>query len=162
MRVRLPFRAVRHRLNRLSQVGSREHLLLAEATMHLLSARIALAAVPFARLARRMGGFIPPHEARATASLATPSPVHQALAEEIGWAVTRAAQHLPFDAVCLPQAMAARAMLRRRGIACIMHFGTARGESVGLAAHAWVDAGPVEVTGYPVEDGFTEIACLAG
>lgn len=151
---------LRHRARRLSQVGLREHRLLAEATLRLLAARIALATIPFPRLARRMGGFVAPQQARDAASLAPPTPAQQALAQDIGWAVTRAARHLPFDAVCLPQAMAARAMLHKRGVFSVMHFGTALGETIGLAAHAWVDAGPVEVTGYPVADGFTEVACL--
>jgi hypothetical protein len=43
----------------------------------------------------------------------------------------------------------------------VIHFGTRRGEALSLAAHAWLDAAGVEVTGYPVEDNFTEIACIA-
>jgi hypothetical protein len=41
-----------------------------------------------------------------------------------------------------------------------MHFGTMRGETLSRAAHAWLDAAGVEVTGYPVEASFTEIACI--
>lgn len=29
-----------------------------------------------------------------------------------------------------------------------------------LDAHAWLDAAGVEVTGYPVAEGFAEIACF--
>ena len=81
-------------------------------------------------------------------------------AEEVGWAVTRAARHVPFRAVCLPQAMAARVMLKRRGVASVMHFGAAKGEVKPLDAHAWLDAAGVEVTGYPVARNFSEIACF--
>ncbi len=56
------------------------------------------------------------------------------LAEDIGWAVTRAARYLPFKAVCLPQAMAARVMLERRGVKSIMHFGAAKGAQKPLDA----------------------------
>jgi hypothetical protein len=62
--------------------------------------------------------------------------------------------------VCLPQAMAARVMLKRRGVSSVMHFGAARGEDKPLDAHAWLDAAGVEVTGYPVADQFAEIACF--
>ena len=79
---------------------------------------------------------------------------------EIGWAVTRAARYVPFRAVCLPQAMAARVMLRRRGVASVMHFGAAKGEAKPFDAHAWLDAAGVEVTGYPLANGFAEIACF--
>ena len=68
--------------------------------------------------------------------------------------MTRAARHVPFKAVCLPQAMAARVMLKRRGVASVMHFGAARGQEKPLDAHAWLDAAGVEVTGYPVAKQF--------
>jgi hypothetical protein len=92
------------------------------------------------------------------------------IAEEIGWAVTRAARHVPFNAVCLPQAMAARIMLKRRGVDSVLHFGARIGQDkVGqdkiaqdkpIDAHAWLDAAGVEVTGYPVADTYAEIACF--
>jgi hypothetical protein len=31
--------------------------------------------------------------------------------------------------VCLPQAMAARVMLERRGVSSVLHFGAARGQA---------------------------------
>lgn len=155
------WRRLRHRVRRLGQVDPRDHALLVEATLRLLVARIAIATMPFPRVARRMGGFIPPAAARAKANAAPPSAADLVVARKIGWAVTRAARHIPFEAVCLPQAMAGHAMLRRRGIFGIIHFGTKRGTAVTLDAHAWLDAGEVEVTGYPFGDDFTEIACIA-
>jgi hypothetical protein len=149
----------RHRVNRTRQVGHRERLLLAEAVWHLAAARVQLATQPFPRIARRLGGFVTPLQARANGAPASPD--DKAVATMVGWAVTRAARHVPFGAVCLPQAMAAKAMLARRGIPGVIHFGTRRGEALSLAAHAWVDAAGVEVTGYPIESNFTEIACIA-
>jgi hypothetical protein len=35
--------------------------------------------------------------------------------------MTRAARHVPFNAVCLPHAMAARIVLKRRGIDSVLH-----------------------------------------
>jgi hypothetical protein len=67
---------------------------------------------------------------------------------------------VPFDAVCLPQAMAARVMLKRRGVKSVMHFGAAKGADKPLNAHAWLDAAGVEVTGYPAARNFAEIACF--
>ena len=74
--------------------------------------------------------------------------------------MTRAARYVPFKAVCLPQAMAARVMLKRRGVKSVMHFGAAKGTDKPLDAHAWLDAAGVEVTGYPVAENFAEIACF--
>ncbi len=120
----------------------------------LCAARLALIFVPFPRLARRLGDFVPPSDARARLLARSRRTDQAPLAEEIGWAVTRAARYLPFKAVCLPQAMAARVMLKRRGVASVMHFGAAKGEEKPLDAHAWLDAAGVEVTGYPVGEEF--------
>lgn len=155
------WKMARHRLRRLGQVGAREHRLLIEATLRLIVARVALAVVPFPRLARAMGGFVEPAQAAHIAARAAARPSDRETARQVGWAVTRAARHVPFAAVCLPQAIAAHRMLRTRHIVSVIHFGTARGETKSLKAHAWVDVQGVEVTGYPVAEDFFEIACLA-
>jgi hypothetical protein len=152
-------RSIRHRLRRFAQVGARRRALLLEAAVFLLAARAALMVVPFPSLARRLGEFVPPDDPRVRKS--EPGRARDAeVAAEVGWAVTRAARHLPFEAVCLPQAMAARVMLKRRGVASVMHFGAAKGTDKPLDTHAWLDAVGVEVTGYPVGAGFAEIACF--
>lgn len=154
-------RSIRHRLRRFAQIGARRRALLIEAALLLLAARMALLALPFARLARRLGEFVPPGDPRAATS-GTLDEAEARLAAEVGWAVTRAARHVPFDAVCLPQAMAARIMLERRGIASVMHFGAAKGSEKPLDTHAWLDAAGVEVTGYPHAGDFAEIGCFVG
>ena len=151
-------RSTRRLLLRLGQIEPRQRVLLAEAVLYLLAARLALIVVPFPRLARRLGRFVPPAEARSIVAL--PRADHARLAGDIGWAVTRAARYVPFEAVCLPQAMAARVMLRRRGVASTMHFGATKALDKPVDAHAWLDAAGVEVTGYPVASGFAEIACF--
>ncbi len=151
-------RSIRRPLRRFAQVGHARRALVVEAVACLLLARLGLIFVPFPKLARRLGHFVPPSDPRAAA--ARERTLQAAVAEEIGWAVTRAARHVPFKAVCLPQAMAARVMLKRRGVASVMHFGAARGQEKPLDAHAWLDAAGVEVTGYPVAKNFAEIACF--
>lgn len=139
-------------------IGGRRRALLLEACVWLLLSRLALVLIPFPVLARRMGAFMRPEDARALQAPAIPE--QAALASEIGWAVTRAARHVPFRAVCLPQAIAARIMLARRGVRSVLHFGAMKGKEKALDAHAWLDASGVEVTGYPVAQGFAEIACF--
>jgi hypothetical protein len=151
-------RSIRHPLRRFAGVDNRRRALVVEAVAYLLLARLALIFVPFPKLARRLGRFVPPSDPRAAA--ARERTAQAGTAEAIGWAVTRSARYVPFKAVCLPQAMAARLMLKRRGVASVMHFGAARGEDKPLDAHAWLDAAGVEVTGYPVAKNFAEIACF--
>jgi hypothetical protein len=148
------------RLRRFGQLGRRQRALLVEAAVWLLLARVALLAIPFPALARRLGAFVPPTDARVQLARQGGSDLAAGLAAEIGWATVCAARHVPFAAVCLPQAIAARIMLRRRGIASVLHLGAAKGREQGIDAHAWLDAAGVEVTGYPVARRFAEIACF--
>jgi hypothetical protein len=145
---------------RLIQVDWRERALLAEAVARLIAARARLALTPFRRIAKTLGTFVPPADPR-VAEARAPGPEDRArIARDVGWAVTRAASHVPFEAVCLPQAMAAHAMLRKRGVGSVMHLGARRSEEKPIDAHAWLDAAGVEVTGYPLSEGMTEIGCF--
>jgi hypothetical protein len=142
-------------LRRFGRLSNRERLLLGEAVIWLMGARLALTAVPFARLAAWFGTLRKPGEAGTPESGMPPD---NAVARDVGWAVTRAARYVPFRAVCLPQAIAAKAMLNRRRIANVMHFGVARKVDERLQAHAWLDAAGEEVTGFPVAPDMVEVA----
>jgi hypothetical protein len=69
--------------------------------------------------------------------------VHPA-SSRVAWAIGAAAGRVPWRAGCLEQAIAAKAMLRRRGIASTLYLGVTR-DPVG--AHAWLRVGDVNVTG---------------
>jgi hypothetical protein len=155
--VRLPWT---RRLRRLRDAGRGKRPLLAEALMWLLLARLALVVVPFPRLARRLGSFVAPNDGRTLQAKAHGTDSQTQIAARVGWAVTRAARHAPFKAVCLPQAMAARIMLMRRGVPSVLHFGANRTAGGPIEAHAWLDAAGVEVTGYREAKNFAEIACF--
>src|ERR1700692_1103219 len=120
-------RLIRRLLLRFGQVENRRRALLAEAVAYLLAARLALIFIPFPRLAGHLGTFVPPTDPRVSTVQTQITPDQVRLAEDIGWGVTRAARYVPFKAVCLPQAMAARVMLKRRGVKSVMHFGAAKG-----------------------------------
>ncbi|MEJ2408661.1 MAG: lasso peptide biosynthesis B2 protein [Novosphingobium sp.] len=143
----------------LLRAGPGRQALVAEAVVSLLVASVISRMTPFRRLAPRLGEFVPPDDARATAG-ETFSLAHAKRIRAIGWAVRSAAPWMPFRAVCLQQAMAAHAMLRRRGIASVMHFGAHYDEEGQFGAHAWLDAGGLRVTGYPVSPGIAELGCF--
>src|SRR4029077_20765458 len=146
------WRSIRHRLRRFAGIGRRRRALLIEAALWLLLARLAVALIPFPRLAPRLGTFVPPSDPQIAEQRFGGSDEHVLLAEEIGWAVTRAGRHIPYRPVCLPQAMAARMMLKRRRVPSVLHFGAAKGAERPLDTHAWLEAVGVEVTGFPVSD----------
>jgi len=156
---RLP---LHRRVAGLARTPWERQVLLAEASLHLLIARVQLKTWPFPKLARRWGAFVPPSDPRASSGLTRVSDEGAAMARKVGEAVLRAARNVPFGAVCLPQAMAARRMLQRRSIPSVMHFGAAKGQDKPIDAHAWLDAAGVKVTGYPVANGFVEIGCFVG
>lgn len=61
--------------------------------------------------------------------------------------VRKVALRAPFRAVCLPQAMAAQWMLRRRGIPSRVVFGTRRRAGSEFEFHAWLRVGPETILG---------------
>ena len=65
--------------------------------------------------------------------------------EQIGWAVAVASVYIPF-ASCLPQALAAQALLLRHGYPADLRIGVARDQG-RLEAHAWVESGGQIVIG---------------
>lgn len=78
-------------------------------------------------------------------------------AEWIAWAVDHVGAQPWINALCLPRALAALAMLRRRGIDSRLCLGVARSGGE-LAAHAWVEAGGRTVVGGEEARDFTRLA----
>ncbi len=148
------------RWRRFARLPPNRRVLLAEAGAWLLAARAALVLFPFRSVAARLGMPRSPQDPNSLRSSPL-SPAQQHKVQEIAWAVARAARHVPFRAVCLPQAIAAKAMLRRRGIDSVLHFGVAKRGDQSLDAHAWLDAAGIGVTGFPVGAEFTEVARFA-
>jgi Transglutaminase-like superfamily len=55
--------------------------------------------------------------------------------------LSRAANALPWNSLCLSQSIAKLVMLRRRGIPAILFAGVRSLEDTSLCAHAWIHAG---------------------
>jgi hypothetical protein len=145
---------------RLGRIGRRRRRLLFEAALWLALARTSVLVVPFRHVARRIGSMTAPADGLMAGQLSAHLATDVELVQDIGWAVTRAARYVPFKAVCLPQALAAKMMLRRRKVPGALYLGAARQATGGLEAHAWVWAAGVEVTGYPEAHSFTPVTCF--
>lgn len=76
----------------------------------------------------------------------------------VAWAVTTAARRAPWRAKCLEQGLAAQAMLRRRGVEGVLHYGLRRGKVGDLDAHVWVTAGGCDVVGGGLATDYVELA----
>jgi len=75
----------------------------------------------------------------------------------INWAVDTIAAKSSGNNLCLPYALAAHAMLRRRGIASRLCLAVAR-EQQELAGHAWIEVDGHTVVGDTGGNRFTRIA----
>ena len=125
-------------------------------TMRRAYLREAFVTIIFARLAVR---FIP--SARVFSWADKPARrISRFAVDEISWvswAVESVSAKPWMNALCLPRALAAHAMLRRRGIASRLCLGVARDGS-DLAAHAWVEVGETKIVSGPEIARFKRLA----
>ena len=82
-------------------------------------------------------------------------------AQWIAWAIENVAEKPWLNALCLPRALAAHAMLRRRGIASRLCLGVVRDGS-DLAAHAWIEVGKRKIETNPDDARFARLAEFGG
>ena len=141
-------------LKRAMRIPRARRDLLWEALAALAMARIAMACLPFRRIAAWLG--TPGAESPATA---TAEEIRTA--QEIGWAVTAMGRRVPWDGRCLAQALAATGMLRRREMEGTVSFGARQGESAGFDAHAWLRLGSCIVTGGAKHQDFQTFTTFA-
>lgn len=109
-----------------------------EAALFLLLARLLVKYVPMRYWRRRLV------TAREPESTGVPPPhaPDRRLPRRVARVVRRAAHHVPFPAVCLPQAMTLQWMLRRRGVGSCLVLGARRkAHCPGLDFHAWLTVG---------------------
>jgi hypothetical protein len=128
-------------------------------TMRRVYLREAAITLLLARLAVR---FLPP--ARLFAWAGRPARRVRRFADEaqwVAWAVDHLGALAGMNGLCLPRALAAHAMLRRRGIASRLCLGVARSGSA-FAAHAWIEVGDERIIGGDEAAGFTRLAAFGG
>jgi Transglutaminase-like superfamily len=127
-------------------------------TMRRVYLREAAVMLVMARLAVR---FISPARIFAWADR-RPRRIRRFATEEARW-VSWAVEEMGArnNVLCLPRALAAHAMLRRRGITSRLCLGVAR-EGEAFAAHAWIEIGKDKVVGASEAEGFTRLAAYGG
>ena len=116
-----------------------------------LTAEAALLLLGFAAFIRA----VPPRYWRRWAARPAVSPVTTGdTPHRVRRAILRALRNMPVEPNCLPQALTACTMLRRRGAACALHIGASRSESGPPRFHAWAVADGLWVTGECDESRF--------
>jgi hypothetical protein len=125
---------VRRKLSTLRSLSWADRGRVAEAAVLLAAARAAVLVLPYRALERwlRFERGREPSDGRRIA--------------DVRCAVETASRNLPFAVACLPQAMAAKLMLARRGCRSSLVIGAGR-DGDDLLLHAWLEAGGMVVTG---------------
>lgn len=142
------------RLGKFLALAPADRMFLVEAAGWLGLARLAILVLPFRWLARGLGRHMAqsPEEVRAAPA---------ELLDRISWSVNTASRHLPWECKCLAQALAGKAMLKRRGVSSTLYLGLAKNAAAQLQAHAWLRCGPRILTGGQGMADFTVISTFA-
>jgi hypothetical protein len=125
---------LRRKLNTFLAMRGADRLLVCEALATLALARLIVLTVPF----RYMVPWL---------SRAPETDCDEGLLLRVRKALTTGADNVPWNAVCLPQAIAAKAMLARRGCGSALYLGATTDTNGKLIAHAWLVAGGKVVVG---------------
>ncbi len=125
--------------------------LIAEAGTALMCAKLTV-------LLRRGPGLAAALGEPATDAATPLSPQQLAQAREVGWAIELLAVRGPLRTACLGQALAARALLQRREIPCVLTLGLGQHDDSHLRAHAWLRAGNLTITGGRGRSAFSPVA----
>jgi hypothetical protein len=126
-----------------------------EVLVFLGLARLAVLTIPFRFLARILGPL-----AKSDGHGAARQETAQSTLE-LGRLIERVARHTPWSSNCLAKAIAAKIMLRRRGVATTLVFGVARTSEGKLEAHAWTRSGEAILTGSDGIDRYFVVAAFA-
>jgi hypothetical protein len=142
----------KRRLRNYHKLATEDRRLVREAGALLFTAWLAIRVVPFRRLAPWLGR-------SQTESPETQSAESVATARRVAWAIAVAARQFPWFMNCFPRAIAAKLMLRRRGVAATLYLGVRR--EARLKAHAWVRVGAFIVTGRQEKARFKVVSSFA-
>jgi Transglutaminase-like superfamily len=129
------FMRLRRKLRTFLAMSRPDRLLVCEAILALAVGRLIVLTIPIRLMAPWLSG------------TAVAGAGDEALLSRVRQAVTTAARNVPWKAVCFPQALAAKAMLARRGQGSSLHLGAGFDGQGKLIAHAWLVAGETIVVG---------------
>ncbi len=125
-----------------------QQVLALEAALFLGLARVVVRRVPM----RRWRGWLAAGRAQSGGPAGGSAPDRI-----VGRMVRRVASRLPFEAACLPRALAAHWMLRRRNVDSRLVLGVRRPAGGPADYHAWLTANGECVVGGPVDGRYTPL-----
>ncbi len=154
---RLPraFRIVCCKVSSFLSCSGADQLLLFQVFVLLGFARAAILVLPYSRLERFLG-------LRMVETSKEASECDLTQARRIAWAVAVVRRVTPWRSNCFPQALAAKVLLRFRGVPTTLYTGSAfsPGDGDSLKGHVWLRCGPFFVTGGDGSERFGAIAAF--
>lgn len=133
-----------------------EKLLAIEALWYLALIKVLLKTNSFNSLAKHYGLEIAEEEEHKANT-------DRQTVKTVSWAIGRVSGIVPWNSVCLDQALTAQRMLSRRGLTGLLYLGVAKDEKkedAGLKAHAWVRCNGEFITGRAGHEAFTVVSCF--
>jgi hypothetical protein len=121
---------------------------LLEAWILLHVCRLVILVVPFRKIMGILGVFKQDAKAGPHSFLG---------GSAVGFAIKRARRFTLHRSKCYDQALAAKWMLKIRGISSSIYFGVAKDPATGLSAHAWVTIGDQFIVGREGVEKFTPL-----
>lgn len=152
---------LKHKLSVFFEMAHEERRLLIEAVFYLALARFCVRFLPLRWYMNSLGSEKPPLK---------PSDEIVFVSKSVSVAIKKAANNVPWNAVCLPQAIAAKWMLGKRCIPSVLFLGVSTSNEdfpenetlkntvinkPQLAAHAWLKTDGIVVTGKADHEKFT-------
>ncbi len=133
-----------------------EKRLFLEAFLLLGIARFVVKTMPFRWLAKTIGR----HQHESETMIGESDGLRST---RIGRAVCSASGNTPWESVCLPQAITAQWMLKRRQIPATLYLGVTKEKTdrKKLKAHAWLRCGNTILTGAAGHRDFTVVSTFA-
>lgn len=145
-------------------MSRREFFFLFEAILYLGAARFCVFFLPLKWYVAKLGTDKP--------DALTQESVNSDVVQLICKSISRAANNVPWNTVCLPRAIAAKWMCQRRNIKSVMYLGVAKktdtrsseqalnamfSEHASISAHAWLQVEDAIITGRVGHKKFTVI-----
>jgi hypothetical protein len=128
----------------------RNYARIVEAACYVTIARTAIRVLPFRHLTRAFE--------RSVAHPALRESARRYAIADVRRAITAAASRLPGSTSCFARAVAAQAMLRRRGVRTTLFYGARTAHGRDLRAHVWLHAGDDAVVGQENAPEYTVVA----
>jgi hypothetical protein len=155
---------------RWSRLTRQRRRLLVEATAELFVARLKLLPLPGSDWQKALGcrsPLVPSDGPRTEPGSVPRTGPPDDVSSDVGWAIRAAAARVPWRSVCLPQAIAAQHMLRRRSISARAVVGARRSESESesdkpIDLHVWVIVGGRVVVGGGGHTTFAPVVAYDG